>query len=71
MQFEIEKMTMAELEQIEEKSGKSVMKLLAGGELDAKTMRAIAWIAKRRENPEFTWEDSGELTLDFLTVDED
>ena len=61
--IDINDLTIAEIVEIEERTG---MPLDALGQADkpkGKMLQALAFISKRRDNPEFTWEMAGELKI--------
>ena len=60
---DINSLTIAEVVEIEDRTG---MPLDALGQADkpkGRMLQALAWISKRREDPDFTWEMAGELKL--------
>ena len=61
--IDINDLTIAEIVEIEERTG---MPLDALGQADkpkGKMLQALAYISKRRDNPEFTWEMAGDLKI--------
>lgn len=75
--MDISRLTLGEVAKIEELSGQPISRL---GEEDAPkgaVLAALAFVAKRRENPKFTWNDAQALTFDEanailnLTSDDD
>ena len=57
---DINSLTIAEVVEIEDRTG---MPLDALGQADkpkGRMLQALAWISKRREDPDFTWEMAGE-----------
>lgn len=60
---DINSLTIAEVVEIEDRTG---MPLDALGQADkpkGRMLQALAWISKRREDPDFTWEMAGELKI--------
>jgi hypothetical protein len=55
-----------ELREIEEKVGHKVSREIAAFDFSADTVQALVWVALRRDNPEATYEDAGELNFDQL-----
>jgi hypothetical protein len=55
-----------ELVAIEEKVGHKVAREIATFDFSADTVQALVWVALRRDNPEATYEDAGELDFDQL-----
>jgi len=71
LNIDINDLTIAEVVEIEDLTG---MPLDALGQTDkpkGRMLQALAYISKRRENPEFTFEDAGALkiTTDSTTPD--
>ena len=61
--IDINDLTIAEIVEIEERTG---MPLDALGQADkpkGKMLQALAYISKRRDNPDFTWEMAGDLKI--------
>ena len=61
--IDINSLTIAEVVEIEDRTG---MPLDALGQADkpkGRMLQALAYISKRRENPDFTWEMAGELKI--------
>lgn len=56
--LDMDAMTLGELEQIEEIAGADAVKAMMGGQMRAKALIAVAYVVKRRDNPEFTLEDA-------------
>jgi hypothetical protein len=52
-----------EIETIEEVIGGPIDKAFADGAPRGKVLRAIGFVVKRRDNPEFTLEDAGNLRI--------
>ena len=60
---DINSLTIAEVVEIEDRTG---MPLDALGQADkpkGRMLQALAYISKRREDPDFTWEMAGELKI--------
>ena len=65
--IDINDLTIAEVVLIEEMTG---LPLDALGQADVpkgKMMQALAFISKRREDPDFTWEEAGELRISAVS----
>lgn len=60
-----------EIETIEEIIDGPIDRAFAEGAPRGKALRAIGFVVKRRENPEFTLEDAGNLILRVKTEDTD
>lgn len=67
LEFDLEDLTIGEIEEIEDLTGRSFTGLLDDGQPMGKVLRAVAFVAKKRENPEFTWEDAGRLKFKAKT----
>ena len=52
-----------EIETIEEVIGGPIDKAFSDGAPRGKVLRAIGYVVKRRENPDFTLEDAGNLRI--------
>lgn len=64
MALDINRLTLGEVAKIEELSGQSISAI---GDEDApkgKALAAMAFVAKRRENPKFSWNEATALTFD-------
>lgn len=69
--LDLDSLTLNEIIALEELTGEampSIGELLTSGKPVGKTLRAIAYIVKRRENPEFTLEQAGDLVIDASVV---
>ena len=65
--IDINDLTIAEVVEIEERTG---LPLDALGQVDkpkGKMLQALAYIVKRREDPDFTWEMAGALKISATT----
>jgi hypothetical protein len=63
LNIDINDLTIAEVVEIEERTG---LPLDALGQVDkpkGKMLQALAYIVKRREDPDFTWEMAGALKI--------
>jgi hypothetical protein len=61
--FDFETLTIAEVETIEQISGSPIDALMDDKSLKGKSLKAVVFIVKRRENPQFTLEDAGQLSF--------
>lgn len=68
MALSLNDLTMAEVEELENITGISLSEMADDSKPKAKFMTGLAWIAKRREAPEFTWGDARELTMSEVSV---
>lgn len=72
----ISTLTLDEVETIENLSGTPMDELMSKGKLKGKTLKAIIWIAKKRTDPNFAFEDAGKIKMSealelFESVTED
>lgn len=66
--IDLESLTLNEIIALEELTGIGLTGIgdsLTSGKPVGTLLRAIALVVKRRENPDFTLEQAGELTVDF------
>lgn len=61
--LDLDAMTLGELETIEEVAGAGAAKAMMAGQMSAKALIAVAYVVKRRDNPEFTVEDAKALKV--------
>ncbi len=69
LDFDPEDLTIAELEELEDAVGKAIGKLFAEfqtQDFSAKSVKAMIWIIKRRENPGLTLEEASKFKLSEL-----
>lgn len=59
-----------EIEELEEITGLPFDECFVTGGMKGKTIRALGYIVKKRDNPDFTLEEAGELRI-VLTSNED
>lgn len=68
--IDIDDLTVGEIEEIEDILETSFDSLSKEGAKKGKFMRAIAWVSVRRTNPDFTWEDAGNIRIRDITGEE-
>jgi hypothetical protein len=56
-------LTLDEVETIENLSGTPMDELMGAGKLKGKTLKAIIWVAKKREDPNYKMEDAGKVSF--------
>ncbi len=61
--FDFESLTLNEVEQIELITGTSIDQILDAGQPKGKTMKAIIYVMKKREDPNFTLEQAGDISM--------
>lgn len=60
--IKFEELTLGEIEEIEMLLGRSVDESFADGQPKGRALRVFYYIAKRRENPEYKFEDTDKVT---------
>lgn len=65
VEVDLSYLTVGEIEQIEERSGMSIDALNQADIYKGKILRAVGYVMKKRDNPDFTWEDAGNLRIEF------
>jgi hypothetical protein len=66
----LDDLTVGEIEEIEDLLDMPLDALSKEGTKRGKFMRALAFISVRRTNPEFTWEEAGNIKVRDITGDE-
>ena len=61
--IDINDLTIAEIVEIEERTGMPLDALGQSDKPKGKMLQALAYISKRRDNPDFTWEMAGALKI--------
>lgn len=61
--FDFESLTLEEVEQIELIAGTSIDQLMDAGQPKGKALKAIIYVIKKREDPNFTLEQAGKIPL--------
>lgn len=61
--IDLQSLKVREIEEIEDLTGTTIDVAFGAGSPRGKALRALAFVIKKREDPEFTWEDAGELTV--------
>lgn len=61
--FDLDSMTLGELDAIEDIIGTDAAEALMAGRVSAKALIAVAYVVKRRDHPEFTIEDAKALRV--------
>lgn len=64
--LDLDRMTLGELETIAEVAGADAARAMMAGEMSPKALIAVAYVVKRRDNPEFTIEDARALKVTAL-----
>ena len=68
--IDVDDLTVAEVEQLEDVLEGSLDQFAKDGAKKGKFMRALAWISVRRTNPDFTWEEAGNIRIADITKQE-
>lgn len=71
IELDVEDLTIAEVEEVEELTGLPFDSFSDPKSPKAKFLRALVFLAKRRENPDYTWEDAGKEKLTIASPKED
>ena len=61
--IDINDLTIGEIVEIEERTGLPLDALGQADKPKGKMLQALAYISKRRDNPDFTWEMAGDLKI--------
>jgi hypothetical protein len=61
--FDFETLTIGEVETIEHISGSPIDALMDDKALKGKSLKAVVFVIKKRENPAFTLEDAAQLSF--------
>lgn len=65
LEIDLDYLTVEELEEVEDLTGKGIDTLAKEGAPKAKMMRAIGFVMRKRTDPSFTWEQAGKLKVMF------
>jgi len=66
LNLNVDDMTIGDVADVEEVTGRSLEELFAEGQPKGRAMQALVWVTKRRDDPEFTFEDAGKLKFSVL-----
>ncbi len=61
--IDVNDLTIGEIVEIEERTGLPLDALGQSDKPKGKMLQALAYISKRRDNPDFTWEMAGDLKI--------
>ena len=67
LNIDVNDLTIAEVVEIEERTGLPLDALGQSDKPKGKMLQALAYIVKRREDPDFTWEMAGALKISATT----
>ena len=65
--LDINDLTIAEVVEVEERTGLPLDALGQADKPKGKMLQALAFIVKKREDPDYTWEQAGELKISAAT----
>jgi hypothetical protein len=68
MTIDFDTMTLNEIEQIELLTGKSIESIMDDGAPRGRVFKAIIYVFKKRTNPDFTFEQAGEFSMEQATA---
>ena len=71
LDININDLTIAEVVLIEELTGLPFDAMGDASKPKGKMLQALAYISRRRTNPDFTWEDAGALKIDLANDEAD
>ena len=71
LDIDINDLTIAEVVEIEELTGLPFDAMGDATKPKGRMLQALAYISKRRTNPDFTWEDAGALKIDLANAEAD
>jgi hypothetical protein len=63
MAIDFEAMTLSEVEEIELLTGRSIETIMNEDAPRGRALKAIIWVLKKRQDPSFTLEQAGKLSL--------
>lgn len=66
--IDFEQLTLNEVETIENLTGISIDQVVGDGTPKGKNLKAILFVLKKRDNPNFTIEEAGNFTLSEVTA---
>jgi hypothetical protein len=69
--FDLDRLTLGELEEIEEIAGFESVQRMMAGQMSAKALTAVAYIVKRQTDPDFTLEDARAIKVTAIKTSED
>lgn len=62
---DVQRLTVGEIEQIEELTGTGIDTFTVAGSFKGKTLRAGGYVTRLRTDPSFTWDQSAHLVVRF------
>ena len=68
MTIDFDTMTLNEIEQIELLTGRSIDSIMGEGAPRGRTFKAIIYVFKKRTDPNFTFEQAGEFSMEQATA---
>lgn len=67
LSVDIDHLTVGEIEEIEDRAGSPIDSFGDPTKPKGKLLHALAFVMRRRDNPNFTWEDAGKLRVELST----
>jgi hypothetical protein len=64
-QSDVENLTVAELELLEDRTGRPLSKLFDPAAPRGTLLHALAYISLRRDDPQVSWEDAGDVVVEL------
>jgi hypothetical protein len=68
LEFDVNELTLGEIETIEEIVGRDVLRELGRGTPGAKTLIAVVYVIKRRSDPDITLDDVRRMNVNALRI---
>jgi hypothetical protein len=65
LKIDLNELKVREIEEIEDRLGVSIDEAFGAGKPKGKAMRALGFVIQRRDNPDFSWEDAGDLVVNL------
>lgn len=69
--FDVNTLTLGDLCDIEDAIGDVAASALLRGQMTPKAITAVVWIVKRRDNPEYTFEEARSVPVSALAGDDE
>lgn len=73
--IKFDELTLDEIEEMEQLIGRPIDEAFADGKPKGRALKVLVFVAKRRENPKFTFEDAGKFSqaeaTKFFVTDSD
>jgi hypothetical protein len=63
LNIDLSELKVSEIEEIEDRLGIPIGEAFGQNKPMGKSLRALGFVIQRRDNPEFTWEEAGDLVV--------